>query len=112
MLRSDLSQNLSLSDVATACKLSVSHFARAFKASTGAPPHQWVLAARIDMARDLLVNSPTPLVHVAGMCGFADQHNAVSSKRFRRFHGERKNPTSRFDAHLSKQRMRPALNLI
>jgi AraC family transcriptional regulator len=73
MLRADLSQNLSLSDVATACKLSVSHFARAFKASTGAPPHQWVLAARIDMARDLLVNSPTPLVHVAGMCGFADQ---------------------------------------
>jgi AraC family transcriptional regulator len=73
MFRSDLSANLSLNNVAQACKLSVSHFARAFKASTGIPPHQWVMAARIEMARGLLNSSPTPLVEVAGMCGFADQ---------------------------------------
>jgi transcriptional regulator GlxA family with amidase domain len=73
MFRSDLSENLSLGDVARACKLSVSHFARAFKASTGIPPHQWVMTARIDMARGMLANSPTPLVEVAGVCGFADQ---------------------------------------
>ncbi len=73
MFRSDLSENLSLNNVAQACKLSVSHFARAFKASTGIPPHQWVMASRIEMARGLLTNSPTPLVEVAGICGFADQ---------------------------------------
>jgi AraC family transcriptional regulator len=73
MFRSDLSENLSLNNVAQACKLSVSHFARAFKASTGIPPHQWVMAARIEMARGLLTSSPTPLVEIAGMCGFADQ---------------------------------------
>ena len=73
MFRADLSENLSLNHVAAACKLSVSHFARAFKASTGKPPHQWVMNARIDVARDMLANSATPLVHVAGMCGFADQ---------------------------------------
>jgi AraC-like DNA-binding protein len=73
MFRADLSENLSLSRVAAACKLSVNHFTRAFKASTGKPPHQWVMNARIDMARDMLVNSAAPLVHVAGMCGFADQ---------------------------------------
>ena len=73
MFRSDLSDNLPLNSVAQACRLSVSHFARAFKASTGLPPHQWVMAMRIEMARGILTNSDTPLVEIAGMCGFADQ---------------------------------------
>jgi transcriptional regulator GlxA family with amidase domain len=73
MFRADLSENLSLTSVAQACKLSVSHFARAFKASTGIPPHQWVMTTRIEMARGLLTGSSTPLVEVAGVCGFADQ---------------------------------------
>jgi transcriptional regulator GlxA family with amidase domain len=59
--------------VALACKLSVSHFARAFKASTGLSPHQWLTAARIETAQGLLANSPMPLVEVADTCGFADQ---------------------------------------
>jgi AraC-like DNA-binding protein len=73
MFRADLSENLSLSNVAKACRLSASHFARAFKASTGMPPHQWVLRARIETARGLLVSSSTPLVEIADICGFADQ---------------------------------------
>jgi AraC-like DNA-binding protein len=73
MLRSDLSENLSLNIVAEACELSVSHFARAFKGSAGATPHQWVVATRVEMARGLLTNSATPLAEIAGMCGFADQ---------------------------------------
>ena len=73
MFRSDLAMNLPLQHVAEACKLSVSHFARAFKASTGVPPHQWLMVARIEMARDLLVRSAVSLVDIAGMCGFADQ---------------------------------------
>ena len=73
MFMADLSANLSLGNVAKACKLSVSHFARAFKTSTGTPPHQWVMKARIEMARNMLVNSSTALVDVAGVCGFADQ---------------------------------------
>jgi AraC-like DNA-binding protein len=73
MFRSDLSENLSLNSVAQACKLSVSHFARAFKASTGIPPHRWVMTARIEMARGLLTKSTAPLAEISGMCGFADQ---------------------------------------
>lgn len=73
MFRSDFAENVSLTRVAQACKLSVSHFARAFKASTGMPPHQWVMTARIELARGLLANSATPLVDIAGICGFADQ---------------------------------------
>jgi AraC-like DNA-binding protein len=73
MLLAELSENVSLDCVAGACKLSVSHFARAFKASTGVPPHQWLVTARLEKAKGLLTNSPTPLVDVAGICGFADQ---------------------------------------
>jgi AraC-like DNA-binding protein len=73
MLQADLSVNLSLDGIAGACRLSVSHFARAFKHSTGLPPHQWLINARIEQARTLLAKSTTPLVEIAGMCGFADQ---------------------------------------
>jgi transcriptional regulator GlxA family with amidase domain len=31
------------------------------------------MATRIDMARSLLTNPATPLVEIAGICGFADQ---------------------------------------
>jgi AraC family transcriptional regulator len=62
-----------LEDAARACRLSVGHFSRAFKASTGLPPHQWLMLERVAMAEDLLAKSSTPLVHVAGLCGFADQ---------------------------------------
>jgi AraC family transcriptional regulator len=73
MLRESLCDNVQLAEVAQACKISVNHFSRAFKASTGQPPHQWVTTVRIEGARDLLANTYTPLVQVAGMCGFADQ---------------------------------------
>ena len=62
MFRADLSANLSLQRVAEACKLSVSHFSRAFKVSTGVPPHKWLLTARIERARGILADSATPLV--------------------------------------------------
>jgi AraC-like DNA-binding protein len=85
MLQTDLSENLSLDNIAAACRLSVSHFARAFKYSTGLPPHQWLINARIELARSLLVKSRTPLVDIAGMCGFADQSHF--SRVFGRFVG-------------------------
>lgn len=73
IILADLSESLPMSLIAAACKLSISHFARAFKASTGLPPHQWLMTARIERARALLAESSTPLAEVAGMCGFADQ---------------------------------------
>lgn len=73
MFLADLSENQSVDRVAARCRLSVSHFARAFKASTGVPPHQWLIKARIEQARTLLAESTASLADVAGTCGFADQ---------------------------------------
>jgi transcriptional regulator GlxA family with amidase domain len=71
--------------VAAACKVSPSHFGRAFKQSTGLSPHQWVLSARVRSACDLLLNSPKPLAEIAITCGFADQGHFT--RTFRRLQG-------------------------
>ncbi len=85
MLLADISEQLPLTDVAAACRISVSHFARAFRVSTGVPPHQWLIASRVNNARDLLAQSETPLAEIASMCGFADQSHF--SRLFARAHG-------------------------
>jgi len=41
---------------------------------------QWLVAARINSARDLLAQSEVPLAEIATMCGFADQSHF--SRRF------------------------------
>jgi AraC family transcriptional regulator len=64
---------VSLSDLASACGLSVRHFARAFRQSTGQPPHRWLVARRLDKARWLLEHSTKPLQEIATVCGFASQ---------------------------------------
>ena len=43
-----------LQDLAGLVGLSQSHFSHAFKASTGLPPHQWQLKARIEQGQRLL----------------------------------------------------------
>lgn len=73
MMAQDLSDQLSVAQVARACKLSINHFSRAFKISTGLAPHRWLTTERVELAKKLLAGSATPLVEVAVMCGFADQ---------------------------------------
>jgi AraC family transcriptional regulator len=73
MLKANLDGEISLSEVASECKLSVSHFVRAFKQTIGQPPYRWLLEQRIDAAKDLLLHSGLPMVEIALKCGFADQ---------------------------------------
>jgi len=73
VMAADLSADVALSDLASACGLSVSYFARAFRQSTGQTPHQWLLAQRIARARTLMTSPGVPLADVALACGFADQ---------------------------------------
>lgn len=73
MLLASIDGNLGLEDLAAACGLSRSHFARAFKATTGSSPFRWLLAQRIQRAKDLLLNSQSSIDQIAAQCGFADQ---------------------------------------
>ena len=73
MLKANLDGQIALSQVARECKLSVSHFVRAFKQTVGQPPYRWLLQQRIDAAKELLLHSGLPMVEIALKCGFADQ---------------------------------------
>ena len=73
MLRAHLANKISPGRVAEACRLSVSHFSRGFKGSTGISPCQWLVALRVETAQNLVENSQVPLAEVAYMCGFVDQ---------------------------------------
>jgi AraC-like DNA-binding protein len=49
------------------------HFARQFKAATGLPPHQYVIARRVERARQLLQAGTDLSLAVAVHAGFSDQ---------------------------------------
>ena len=63
----------SLDDMASACGLSIGHFSRAFKRSTGSSPHQWIVLRRVEAAKDLIGGSDLPLAEIALACHFSDQ---------------------------------------
>jgi AraC family transcriptional regulator len=73
MLEAHLSGQIELSEVAEACTLSVGHFSRAFRRSTGFAPHQWLLRRRVEAAKSVMQNDRLPLADVAIECGFSDQ---------------------------------------
>ena len=73
MLLAHIDGRIGLDELAQACGLSRSHFARAFKTTTGVTPMQWLVSQRIDRAKTLLLNSALPIDEVAHHCGFTDQ---------------------------------------
>ncbi|HVE22919.1 MAG TPA: AraC family transcriptional regulator [Acidocella sp.] len=73
LMTQDLSCPPSLQALASACGMSASGFARAFRGSTGMSPRQWLISVRIGRARDMLADSAVPLSAIALDCGFCDQ---------------------------------------
>ena len=62
---SRLAEPISLGELAAFAALSEYHFARMFRESFGMPPHQHVLARRLERARWLLRETALPLGEVA-----------------------------------------------
>jgi AraC-like DNA-binding protein len=63
----------SVSDVAEKLGLSPSQFSRAFKTTTGFPPHRWQLNHRIANAKELMRYGGLPLSQIALVTGFTEQ---------------------------------------
>lgn len=72
-LESDLGGKFSLEQIAAEFDLSVSHFSRAFRISTGQPPHQWLLHQRVKAAQQLMTVRDLSLSEIAISAGFANQ---------------------------------------
>jgi AraC-like DNA-binding protein len=68
----DLARPLALAELAAEAGLGVRQFCRAFRASTGTSPYQYVLGQRVERAQRLIA-AGRPLSQVALECGFANQ---------------------------------------
>jgi AraC family transcriptional regulator len=72
-INAHLEDGLSSEQLAHECKLSVTHFAKAFARSTGISPHRWLMQRRVDVAKDLLLTTDSSLIEISLKCGFSDQ---------------------------------------
>ncbi len=77
-----ISNDITISDLAAVAGLSQFHFIRAFKDSVGRSPYQYVLSERISDAKEMLSKSDLSIADVALAVGFSDasQLNRVFRK--------------------------------
>jgi len=69
-------------ELAQRAALSQTGLLQRFKRLTGVPPHAFVLACRIELAKRELENTSTPIATIADQLGFPSaQHFATSFKR-------------------------------
>jgi AraC family transcriptional regulator len=84
-IQANLDQGIHIDELAGAAGLSLFHFAKLFKRSTGSSPHQYVLERRLERAKELLRKTGLSLSEIALQAGFADQSHLTNV--FRRFIG-------------------------
>ena len=91
-IQANLSQNITLADMALVVNLSISHLTRLFKQSQGKSLHQYVITCRVERAKQLLKHQELTIAEVAIQVGFADQshlthhfkrHVGVTPKAFK-----------------------------
>lgn len=71
LLREHATREISIEEAAKEAALSPYHFIRRFKAVFGDTPHQVLIAARLDKARELLIVSELSVTEVCMAVGFA-----------------------------------------
>jgi len=79
-----LGDDLSAQILAKQAEVSEVHFRRVFQEAMGAPPHRYILAARLEQARKLLTMTALPISRIAEDCGFSSQSHLT--ERFRTAH--------------------------
>ncbi|WP_216902570.1 AraC family transcriptional regulator [Nocardia alni] len=70
-----LAESIPLADLAATTALSVSQFSRRFRATTGEPPHRYLIRMRLDQARRMLRTTTMPIAEIATGCGFSHQEH-------------------------------------
>jgi AraC family transcriptional regulator len=91
-INEQLSQNLTLTEIATELNMSQYYFSRLFKQSVGMTPHQYLIQQRVERSKQLLQQPGNKIVDIATQCGFANpshfarcfrQRTGISPKQFR-----------------------------
>jgi AraC family transcriptional regulator len=84
-MKANLTQDLSILDLATLTGMSESHFSRSFKRSVGISPYQYLMQQRVERAKQLLEQRSIAISTIALDCGFANQTHLT--KVFRQMTG-------------------------
>jgi AraC family transcriptional regulator len=84
-MKANLTQDVSILDLATLTSMSASHFSRSFKQSVGTAPYQYLMQQRVERAKQLLKQQVISISDIALDCGFANQTHLT--KVFRRMTG-------------------------
>jgi AraC family transcriptional regulator len=80
-----LTDDLGLTELSRISGLNPHYFAHAFKATTGMPPHRFIIERRVDKARFLLEDKQQSIAEIALASGFATQSHFT--QHFRRVVG-------------------------
>ena len=72
-INDNLTKDLTLAEIARVAGMNPHYFSRAFRQSTGIPPHRYVINCRVEEAKRLLANDELPLVEVGFSVGFQNQ---------------------------------------
>lgn len=81
-IEANLGEPLSLVQIAAQAGMSVRHMSRAFKASTGMAPHDYVVKRRVSKATELIREGKLTLVDIAISVGFSSHaHMAAAFRR-------------------------------
>jgi AraC-like DNA-binding protein len=78
-LSAPLGSAITMESISAQCQLSSRHFARAFRQSFGAPFYQFLLKARLQQAKRLLIETDISLREIAEQIGYADQATFTES---------------------------------
>jgi AraC family transcriptional regulator len=72
-INSNLTEDLTLVEIARVAGMNPHYFSRAFRQSTGIPPHRYVMNSRIEQAKILLAEENQTLVEIGLSVGFQNQ---------------------------------------
>lgn len=85
LMRAQLSEDISLDELAIEARLSPFHFARMFKHSLGVPPRVYLTRLRIEKACELLEHTDLPVTDIAQEVGYSS--NQVLARVFMKHQG-------------------------
>ncbi|MBW7965516.1 helix-turn-helix domain-containing protein [Bradyrhizobium sp. BR 10261] len=85
-IEANLEGEITLAAMASACGIGTKSFVRAFAATTGKSPYQYVIAARVERAKRLIEQDRLGLAEIALRCGFSHQEHLT--RAFRRLTGQ------------------------
>lgn len=81
-IQANLTREISLQELADAAGMSLYHFAKSFKQTTGYPPHRYLTEQRLRQARILLHDATLSIGDVARAVGFSHSGFAVLFTRY------------------------------